>query len=90
MTRSKSIKAGLGVAICATILLGAAASPALARWGDRDDHREHRHDWNGGYYRAPPVIYGGHYNNGYGYAPPPVVYGPRAGVFLPGINLYVR
>ncbi|MDR3440532.1 hypothetical protein [Telmatospirillum sp.] len=57
---------------------------------DRDDHRRNRHDWDGGYYRAPPVVYGGPYNNGYGYYPPPVVYGPGIGVVLPGLNINIR
>jgi hypothetical protein len=42
------------------------------------DHREYHHrDWNGGYYRAPPVIYGSPY-----YAPP-LIYGP-------GLSINIR
>jgi hypothetical protein len=42
------------------------------------DHRGDRHDWNGGYYRAPPVVYGSPY-----YAAPPVIWGP-------GLNINIR
>lgn len=84
-------KKPIAAAIGAMLLLGAMASPALARWGDRDDHRGRR-DWDGGYYRRPPVVYnnGYGYGHGYGYYPPPVVYGPSVGVYLPGVNLNIR
>jgi len=43
-------------------------------------------DWRGGgYYPAPPVVYGTPYDY-----PPPVVYGPGIGVYLPGINIEIR
>jgi hypothetical protein len=51
-----------------------------------DDHRGDRHDrggdrhWGGGYYHAPPVVYGSPY-----YAAPPVVYGPGV-----GLNIHIR
>jgi hypothetical protein len=76
------------------------------RGGDRhseDTHRAAGHRearghrvWSGGYYAAPPVVYGNPYAEpvypygepGY-YYPPPVVYGPSAGVGinLPGVSL---
>jgi hypothetical protein len=78
-----------GLAISALLALGAFA-PANAEW--RDDHREH--NWGGGYYRAPPVVYGSPYGNGYygapGYYAPPVVYGPAVGIGLPGVNIGIR
>jgi hypothetical protein len=46
----------------------------------RDEHRDYHHrDWNGGYYRGPPVVYGTPY-----YAPP-IVYGPGF-----GLNINIR
>lgn len=51
----------------------------------RDYHREVHRDWNGGYYPAPPVVYGTPY-----YAPPPVVYGPNVGIVVPGIVIGVH
>jgi hypothetical protein len=83
-------KLAAGLAVATLLVLGAGvASTARA-----DDHRGgERHDyrgggrWNGGYYRSPPVVYGGY--PGY-YAPPPVVYGPGIGIGLPGINLNIR
>jgi hypothetical protein len=50
-----------------------------------DDHRGDHRDWNGGYYPAPPVVYGSPY-----YAPPPVVYGPAVGIMLPGVVIGVQ
>jgi len=72
---------GAAVILTATLALGAFSGSASA--GDRrDDHRGYDHrggGWGGGYYRAPPVVYGSPY-----YAPP-VVYGPGF-----GINLNIR
>jgi hypothetical protein len=79
-----------GLAISALLALGAFAAPANADWhGDR-----HGNNWGGGYYAAPPVVYGSSYGNGYygapGYYAPPVVYGPAVGIGLPGINIGIR
>ena len=73
----RRLPAGLaaGVILTATLALGAFSRSAGAeerRW----EHREYRHNWNGGYYRSPPVVYG---NPNY-YAAPPVVYGPGIGL----------
>jgi hypothetical protein len=63
-----------GAMLTATLAFGClpGAANAQERWRE---HREYRHrDWNGGYYRAPPVVYGSPY-----YAPyyaPPLIYGP--------------
>jgi hypothetical protein len=84
--RRLSAKLGAGFAIAAVLAVGVAVGPARADWHDHRDHHWHDHHWTGGYYAAPPVVYGG---PGY-YAPPPVVYGPGVGINLPGINLNIR
>jgi hypothetical protein len=74
-------------AIAALLVVGAGVGTARA--DDRyhhDRHWEHHDPHWGGYYRAPPVVYGA---PGY-YAPPPVVYSPGISVGLPGINLNIR
>jgi len=85
-------KLAAGLAISAFVVLGTFAVSANAQPRPdqhRDDHRYRGHDnWDrghGGYYAAPPVVYGGPY-----YAPPPVVYGPAVGVYLPGITIGIR
>jgi hypothetical protein len=78
-----------GIAISALLALGTFAAPASADW--RGDH--HDHNWNGGYYHAPPVVYGSSYGNGYYGSPyyaPPVVYGPAIGINLGGIGIGIR
>jgi hypothetical protein len=87
-----SPKYAAGIAIAALLALGSFAAPANA---ERDgDNRGENHNWNGGYYNAPPVVYGSPYGSSYyGYSPyyaPPVVYGPGVGVSLPGINIGIR
>src|ERR1700761_8419077 len=81
------------VGVMVGIGAGFSCSAATAReWhGDRRGHdyhhsyhgphrefRGHR-GWAGGYYAAPPVVYGYPYDDPYyypDYYPPPVVYGP--------------
>ena len=68
-----------GVMVTAFLALGtftAASASAEERRGDRQwEHRDYHHrDWNGGYYRSPPVIYDRPYYS------PPVVYGPGLGL----------
>ena len=88
-----SRKSIAGLAIVSVFMLGTFAVTASAD-GRRDDHRGgERHDdrgrggdWHGGgYYPAPPVVYGNP-----GYYPPPVVYGPAVGINLPGISIGIR
>ena len=95
--RRLSAKLAAGFALSAFLALGTFVASAHAdqhpgprdRHYERDyhdDHRDHgRSGWGGGYYRAPPVIYGSPY-----YAPPPVVYGPTIGVYIPGINIGIH
>jgi hypothetical protein len=85
-------KLAAGLAVSAMLSLGAFAAPAYADGDGDNNHREYRHNWNGGYYAAPPVVYGSpygqsYYGGPYGqsyysqpyYYPPPVVYGPDVG-----------
>ena len=73
-----------GLATVAFVALTVAATPAQARWG-RPEHDWHgyHHGWNGGYWHAPPVVYGDPYS--YGYYPPPGV-----GINLPGIHIGIH
>jgi hypothetical protein len=90
--RRTSIKYGAGLAISALLDVGAFASPANAEWDGYNRGREH--NWNGGYYNAPPVVYGSPYGSSYygnsPYYAPPVVYGPGVGISLPFVNLNIR
>ena len=72
--------AGLTAGVILTATLGLGTFTGSAGAGERRwEHRDNRHHgWNGGYYRAPPVIYGSPY-----YAPyyaPPLIYGPGIGL----------
>ena len=80
-----------GLAITALLALGTFAAPANADWDG--NHRGYHHNWNGGYYRAPPVVYGSPYGGAYYGSPyyyPPVVYGPGIGISVPGISIGIR
>jgi hypothetical protein len=67
------------VVLTSTLALGSLAGSASAEERGRDHRDYHHRDWNGGYYRAPPVVYGTPY-----YVPP-VVYGPGF-----GLNINIR
>jgi hypothetical protein len=85
--RRLSARLAAGIAISAILALGAFATPASAREYD------HHHGYSGGYYRAPPVVYGSPYGGAYYGSPyyaPPVVYGPGIGINLPGVNIGIR
>ena len=93
-TKSKcrlSAKLAAGLVISAILALGTFAGSASAqgRGGDRRDY----HYWDGGYYPAPPVVYGSRYGSTYyGYDdpyryPPPVIYGPSIRLRLPGVSI---
>ena len=94
--RRLAVGLAAGFMLTATLGAVAFAGPASAgerrwedrRWEDRRGHdrrweerQDHHRDWHGGYYRAPPVIYGSPYY----YPAPPVVYGPGF-----GLNLNIR
>ncbi len=72
--RCPTLRIGVGIIMSSVIAMTALAGSAAAegRWGG---HEGYRHNWNGGYYRSPPVIYGSPY-----YYPPPIVYGPGIGL----------
>ena len=90
--RRLSAKLAAGLAISAMLALGTSAVPANAR--------PYHHYYNGGYYRAPPVVYGSRYRGAYYgspyyggspyYYPPPLVYGPGIGINLPFIGINIR
>jgi hypothetical protein len=79
-----------GIIFAATVALGAFAGTAQAEdrrdhhdrgeWHQERGHEGHR-GWDGGYYRAPPVVYSAPRY----YEPPPVVYGPGF-----GLNINIR
>jgi hypothetical protein len=79
-----SPKLAAGLILVALFTLGTFAGSASAQ-GRGNENRDKHHNWNGGYYRAPPIIYGSPYGQTYygspyydppRYYPPPVVYGP--------------
>jgi hypothetical protein len=75
---------GCCAAIAAVAVSGLTAGPANARWDHPDwHHNGWHHGWSGGYYPAPPVVYGDPY--AYGYYPPPGV-----GINLPGVHIGIR
>jgi hypothetical protein len=87
-----SAKLAAGLAISAMLALGTSTGPANAR--------TYHHYYSGGYYRAPPVVYGSRYGSSYYGSPyyggspyyyaPPVVYGPGIGISLPFIGIQIR
>jgi len=83
-------KSVAGFAAAVAIAAGMFAGTANAQWNGY--HRDYRHNWNGGYYRAPPVVYGSHYGYSYygapNYYPPPVIYGP--GIGIPGVVVRIN
>jgi len=56
--RRRSARLAAAFGICTMLALGTLAVPANADWDG--NHRGYHHNWNGGYYRAPPVVYGSH------------------------------
>ena len=54
--RNSPAKLAAGLAISALLALGTFAAPANAEWNGH--HRADHHGGYGGYYRAPPVVYG--------------------------------
>ena len=78
-----------GIAIAAILAVGTFPGSGIAQYNNYYNGQYS----NGGYYRAPPVVYGSPYNNGYYGSPyyaPPVVYGPSIGISLPFIGIGIR
>ena len=67
-----------GIILTAALAFGTFAAPASAQHRGWERHDTRRNDWNGGYYRRPPVVYGTPYSTPY-YAPP-LIYGPGIGL----------
>jgi hypothetical protein len=89
--RRRSARLAAGLAISALLAVGTFAAPANADWYGNGGR--HHHNWNGGYYNAPPVVYGSPYGSSYygsSYYAPPVIYGPGVGISLPGVNIGIR
>ena len=81
-----SAKLAAELAISAMLALGTFVGCAVDSGGEYSGYYQ---NWNGGYYRAPPVVYGSSYGSSYygsPYYPPPVVY-PGIGISLPGIGI---
>jgi hypothetical protein len=88
----RSLVAKLAAVFAIGAILGTFAIPANAR--------PYHHYYNGGYYRAPPLIYGSPYRSSYYGSPyyggspyyyaPPVVFGPGIGINLPFIGIGIR
>jgi hypothetical protein len=85
INKGRIARLAAGIAVGAVIAFGIAAGPAQARWGNRDSHhdRGYHTGWSGGYYPAPPVVYGDPYS--YGYYPPPGV-----GINVGGVHIGIR
>lgn len=87
------------IAVSAMLALGTFAGSARAE-PTAGGYGTTYQNWNGGYYNAPPVVYGSpyggsnygspYYNGSPYYSAPPVVYGPGIGVSLPFVNLNIR
>jgi hypothetical protein len=89
LKRRLPAKLAAGFTIAAMLALGAFAGSAEAQY-----RHQYGHYYNGGYYRAPPVVYGSPYGNSYYgnpyYYPPPVIYGPSIGFSIGGIGIGIR
>jgi hypothetical protein len=74
-----------GVAVAAVVAFGMTAGTAQAYWDhpDHDYYHGYHRGWSGGYWGAPPVVYGDPYS--YGYYPPPGV-----GISVPGVTIGIR
>jgi len=79
---ARAARLAASVAVAAVVGFGITASTAQAYWDH--PHHDYRYGWSGGYYGAPPVVYGNPYS--YGYYPP----GPGIGINLPGVSIGIR
>jgi hypothetical protein len=81
INKARAMGSVAAIAATAIVAFGMMAGTAQARW-DHDYHG-YNYGWTGGYYGAPPVVYGDPY--AYGYYPPPGV-----GINLPGVSIGIR
>ena len=97
---NRRLPAKLASGLAISALLGLFVAGAFAATASAAEYRGGYHGgyyapgysgccWNGGYYAAPPVVYGSPYYGAPYYAPPPVVYGPGIGIALPGVNINI-
>jgi len=87
--RRLSAKLAAGLVISAILALGTFAGCAVESGGGYSGYYDNRY---GGYYRAPPVVYGSSYGSSYYGSPyyaPPVIY-PGIGISLPGVGIGIR
>ena len=81
--KARAARLAAGIAVAAVAGFGITAATAQAYWDHHPyDHHWH-HGWSGGYWGAPPVVYGNPYH--YGYYPPAGV-----GIHLPGVTIGIR
>ena len=85
--KKSPMRLGAAIAASAALVLALSAVPASARW-EHEHHDGGHRGWSGGYWGAPPIVYGSPYS--YGYYPPPVAYGPSVGINLPGVSIGIR
>jgi hypothetical protein len=85
INKARAARLVAGVVVSAVVAFGMTAGSAQARWERHDEHagRDWHHGWSGGYWSAPPVVYGSPYS--YGYYPPAGV-----GINLPGVSIGIR
>ena len=86
----RRLPAKLGVGLVLSVMFASGVFVGAANADGRSDgHRDNYRGGNGGYYRAPPVVYGSPYASSYygrpTYYPPPIVYGPGV-----GLNIQIR
>jgi hypothetical protein len=82
INKAKIARLATAAAFSAATVLSLTTGTANARWGD--DRHDWNYGWTGGYWVAPPVVYGSPY--GYGYYPPPV----GVGINLPGVSIGIQ
>ena len=85
INKARAARLAAGIVVSAIVAFGMTAGTAQARWEHQDEHggRGYHHGWSGGYWGAPPVVYGDPYS--YGYYPPPGV-----GINVGGVHIGIR
>jgi hypothetical protein len=81
-TRCLSPRLAVGLALAAVFSTSSIVGTASAQPHWNGNHNTNQ-NWNGGYYHAPPVVYGSPYDHSYYGTPynrPPIVCGPGVGI----------